>query len=136
YGPWNLSQAQLADEVLLVTTNELPALQAAQRALNYLDTGHVGRFKTRLVVNRYNRDVGLSKEVIATALNSDVYHLIPSDFEAIQKGLMEGKPISASSAVGKGMAQLGDRLAGREETERKSNSTLSGLLSLFSRSSS
>jgi hypothetical protein len=34
------------------------------------------------------------------------------------------------------MAQLGDRLAGREETERKSNSTLSGLLSLFSRSSS
>jgi pilus assembly protein CpaE len=136
YGPWNLSQAQLADEVLLVTTNELPALQAAQRALNYLDTARVGRFKTRLVVNRYNRDVGLSKEVISTALNSDVYHVIPSDFEAIQKGLMEGKPISASSAVGKGMAQLGDRLAGREEVERKSSSTLSGLLSLFSRANS
>ena len=136
YGPWNLSQAQLADEVLLVTTNELPALQAAQRALNYLDVGRVGRYKTRLVVNRYNREVGLSKEVIATALNSDVYHIIPSDFEAIQRGLMEGKPIAANSAVGKGMAQLGDRLAGREETERKSSSTLSGLLSLFSRASS
>ena len=136
YGSWNLSQALLADDVLLVTTNELPALQAAQRALNYLDTGKVGRFKTRLVVNRYNRDVGLSKEVIATALNSDVYHIIPSDFEAIQKGLMEGKPIGPNSVVGKGMAQLGDRLAGREETERKSTSTLSGLLSLFSRASS
>ena len=136
YGPWNLSQAQHADEVLLVTTNELPALQAAQRALNYLDTGRVGRFKTRLVVNRYNREVGLSKEVIATALNSDVFHIIPSDFESIQRGLMEGKPISANSAVGRGMAQLGDRLAGREDVERKSSSTLSGLLSLFSRASS
>ena len=136
YGPWNLSQAQHADEILLVTTNELPALQAAQRALNYLDQARIGRYKTRLVVNRYNRDVGLSKEVIATALNSDVYHIIPSDFEAIQRGLMEGKPIAANSAVGKGMAQLGDRLAGREETERKSSSTLSGLLSLFSRASS
>ena len=136
YGPWNLSQAYHADEILLVTTNELPALQAAQRALNYLDQSRIGRHKTRLVVNRYNRDVGLSKEVIATALNADVYHIIPSDFEAIQRGLMEGKPIASNSAVGKGMAQLGDRLAGREETERKTSSTLSGLLSLFSRANS
>ena len=136
YGAWNLSQAAMADEILLVTTNELPALQAAQRALNYLDIARIGRHKTRLVVNRYNRDVGLSKEVISTALNSDVYHIIPSDYEAIQRGLMEGKPISANSAVGKGMAQLGDRLAGREEVERKTSSTLSGLLSLFSRAHS
>ena len=136
YGPWNLSQAHHADEILLVTTNELPALQAAQRALNYLDQARIGRYKTRLVVNRYNRDVGLSKEVIATALNSDVYHIIPSDFDAIQRGLMEGKPIAANSAVGRGMAQLGDRLAGREETERKTTSTLSGLLALFSRATS
>lgn len=136
YGPWNLSQAHHADEILLVTTNELPALQAAQRALSYLDQAKIGRYKTRLVVNRYNRDVGLSMEVISTALNSDVYHVIPSDFEAIQRGLMEGKPIAPNSAVGKGMAHLGDRLAGREETERKSSSTLSGLLSLFSRANS
>ena len=136
YGPWNLSQAYHADEILLVTTNELPALQAAQRALSYLDQAKIGRYKTRLIVNRYNRDVGLSKEVISTALNSDVYHIIPSDFDAIQRGLMEGKPIAANSAVGRGMAQLGDRLAGREEIERKTSSTLSGLLSLFSRASS
>lgn len=136
YGQWNLSQAHHADEILLVTTNELPALQAAQRALNYLDQNRISRHKTRLVVNRYNRDVGLSKEVISTALNSDIYHIIPSDFDAIQRGLMEGKPIAANSAVGKGMAQLGDRLAGREETERKTSSTLSSLLGLFSRASS
>lgn len=133
YGPWNLSQAQAADEVLLVTTNELPALQAAQRALNYLESGRVGPSKTRLIVNRYSNDVGLSKEVIATALNSDIYHLIPSDFDAVQRGLMEGKQMLSNSAVGKGMAQLGDRLAGRSEVERKSTSTLSGLLNLFSR---
>jgi pilus assembly protein CpaE len=34
YGDWNLNQARLANEILLVTTNELPALQAAQRALS------------------------------------------------------------------------------------------------------
>ena len=62
YGDWNLSQAQLADEILLVTTNELTALQAVQRSLSYLDANNVGRHKLRLVVNRYDRHTGLSKD--------------------------------------------------------------------------
>ena len=41
YGDWNLSQAQLADEILLVTTNELTSLQAVQRALGYLDSNNI-----------------------------------------------------------------------------------------------
>ena len=70
YGDWNLSQARLADEILLVTTNELTALQAVQRALSYMDSNNIGRYKIRLIVNRYDRHVGLSKDVImATALH-------------------------------------------------------------------
>ena len=92
YGEWNLNQARLANELLLVTTNELPALQAAQRALSYLDTNRIGRWKMRLVVNRYHRDVGLSREVIGTALHTEVFDILPSDYEAVQKSLMEGKP--------------------------------------------
>ena len=73
YGDWNLNQARAAHEVLLVTTNELPALQAAQRALSYLDANRVGRWKIRLLVNRYQRDIGLSREVIGTALHTEVF---------------------------------------------------------------
>jgi pilus assembly protein CpaE len=135
YGDWNLSQAQLADDVLLITTNELTSLQAVQRALNYLDNNGVGRWKVRLVVNRYDRHVGLSKDVIGTALHTDIYHLIPSDYEAIQKALMEGKPMAPTSNFGKSMTGLVDRLAGGHEPPKKSTS-LSGLLSLFSRTSS
>ncbi len=135
YGEWNMALARLADEVILVTTNELPALQAAQRALSYLDTNRIGRWKIRLVVNRYDRDVGLNKEVIGTALHTDVFHLIPSDTESVQRALMEGRPIPAGSAFGRNMIQLSDRLSGREEPSKK-NSSLSGLLSLFSRTSS
>lgn len=135
YGEWNLALARLADEILLVTTNELPALQAAQRALSYLDSNRVGRWKVKLVVNRYDREVGLRKDVIGTALHTDVFHLIPSDQESVQKALMEGRPIPANSAFGRNMIQLGDRLSGREEPVKK-GSPLMGLLSLFSRTSS
>src|SRR5579885_3453213 len=135
YGDWNLNTARLANELLLVTTNELPALQAAQRALSYLDTNRIGRWKIRLLVNRYYRDVGLSREVIGTALHTEVFDILPSDYEAVQKSLMEGKPAPSSTVFGKGIMQLADRLGGRTEAAKKS-APLGGLLNLFSRTKS
>jgi pilus assembly protein CpaE len=135
YGDWNLSQAQAADEILLVTTNELTALQAVQRSLSYLDANNVGRYKLRLIVNRYDRHTGLSKDVIGTALHTDIFHIMPSDYEAIQKSLMEGKPLGPATSFGKSVIGLADRLAGSSEAPNKKNSSLSGLLSLFSRTS-
>jgi pilus assembly protein CpaE len=134
YGDWNLSQAQLADEILLVTTNELTALQAVQRCLSYLDANNIGRYKLRLIVNRYDRHTGLSKDVIGAALHLDLFYIMPSDYEAIQKALMEGKPLGPTTTFGKSVAGLAERLAGASEPAKKSSS-LSGLLSLFSRTS-
>jgi pilus assembly protein CpaE len=134
YGEWNLNQARLATELLLITTNELPALQAAQRALSYLDTNRIGRWKVRLVVNRYHRDVGLSREVIGTALHTEVFDSLPSDYEAVQTSLMEGKPVPTSTPFGKGIMQLADKLGGRSEGIKKPSS-LGGLLGLFSKTS-
>jgi len=139
YGAWNLALAKMCDELLLVTTNELPALQASQRALSYLDQNRIDRSKIRLVVNRYNRDVGLSKEVIETALHEEVFHVLPSDYDAVQRALIDGKPIPVGSALGKAMVQLGEKLEQKDpETTKKSSTSSSwgGLLSLFSRTSS
>jgi len=134
YCEWNLTAARMASELLLVTTNELPALQAAQRALSYLDTNRIGRWKIRLVVNRYLRDVGLNREVIGTALHIDVFETVPSDYDAVQKALLDGRPIPSNTSLGKSIMQLADRLDGRAEKTNKSSS-LGGLLGLFSRTS-
>lgn len=135
YGDWNLSQAQLCDELLLVATNELTSLQAVQRALAYLDANNVGRWKTRVVVNRYDKHVGLSREMIGTAIHTDIYHIVPSDYEAVQRALMDGKPVPSGTTLGKSIVGLADRLSGRDETSKKST-PLGGLMSLFSRTSS
>jgi pilus assembly protein CpaE len=132
YGEWNLNQARAANDLLLVTTNELPALQAAQRALSYLDTNRIGRWKVRLIVNRYHRDVGLSRDVIGTALHAEVFETVPSDYDSVQKGLMEGKPIPSSTPFGKSLVQLADRLSGRTEPGKK-GSAMGGLLGMFTR---
>ncbi|MFN0104072.1 MAG: CpaE family protein [Bryobacteraceae bacterium] len=141
YGEWALSAVRASDETLLITTNELPALQAAQRVMNYYENHAIPRQKIQLVINRFNREVGLTKEMIETALQSDILQLIPSDYESVQRALLDGKPIQSSSAIGKQIAQMADRILGLDVEKQKkkaeksrSSGAFSGLFGLFSRS--
>lgn len=131
YGGWNLSLARLADEVLVVTTNEVASLQAAQRAMNYMDSQRVDMGKLKLVVNRYQKDLGLQSDYFNEAFGSDVFHTIPADNEAVQKSLMDGKPIQTNSQIGKSLSAMASKLVERRETESKKSSK--GLLSSFFR---
>jgi pilus assembly protein CpaE len=135
YGEWNLNIARNVSELILVATNELPALQAAQRAMSYLDSNRVGRWKVHLVINRYLRDVGLSRDVIGTALHTDVFDTLPSDYDTVQRALLEGKPVPSNTTFGKAVAGLAERLVGPVTAPAKKSTSLSGLLSLFSKTS-
>ena len=64
------------------------------------------------------------------------FHVLPSDYDSVQRALIDGKPIPVGSALGKAMVQMGERLEQKDpETTKKgaSSSTWGGLLSLFSR---
>lgn len=136
YGDWSLALARQCDEVLLITTNELPALQATQRALAYLDQNQVDRERIRLIVNRFTKEAGITEDVIGTALNMDVYQTIPSDAESVNRALIDGKAIPTASAFGKSLTQLASRLTGKPAAPvpagKKANG-LSGFLSRFGR---
>lgn len=136
YGRWATGMAHHCDELLLVTTNELTSLQATQRSLMYLDRARVDRSKVRIIVNRFNRDFGLNRDVIEAALHSSVLEVIPSDYDCVQKALVDGKPVAPASPVGKSLLQLASALSGKEATEPQDakQSGLSSLLgSLFGR---
>ena len=130
HSEWGLSLAKLADELLLVTTNELPAVHATQNTLARLDHYGVSRSKIKLIINRYNTDIGLSSEAIETALDLKVFQHLPSDFESVQKALMEGKPIPAGTKVGRAIAELAEKLTGRSGVPKK-HSLFGGLFSAF-----
>lgn len=134
-GRWELGLASACDELLLVTTNELPAVQAAQRALLHLERNRIERTKVRLVVNRYTRGIGLGKESITTALHTDIFQVLPSDYDSVHRSLVEAKPIPPSSPVGRSLSELAERLSGRGPLPAaRVRSSWSGILSsLFSK---
>lgn len=144
YGDWTVSVARAADEVLVVSTNELPSLQATARGLQYLESSGIQRHKTKLVINRFNKDAGLNKEMIEMALHTDVHHLVPSDYENVQRALLDGKVIPTTTAFGKSLLALSQGLLGKTGKEaapaKKASSggmfsgSLTGLFKAFSRS--
>jgi pilus assembly protein CpaE len=139
YTNWNLSIAYLCDELVLATTNELPSLQAAQRALAWFDQQRIEASKIRVVVNRYERDIGLNSDVISTALQAEVFQIIPADYEAVQRSQIEGKPLASGSIAAKNLAMLADKVCGKREKageDKKSSSRTGGFKSLFSRANS
>ncbi|MFN7919820.1 MAG: hypothetical protein U0Q16_06965 [Bryobacteraceae bacterium] len=133
YTEWSQTLAMLSDEVLLVTTNELPSLRAAQRVLSLLEKVPVDRSRIRLVVNRYNPDVGLTDEAIETALGTDVFHLIPSDYESVQRALVDGKPIAPGSGFGKSLNILAEELHGKKQTQSPGKKSWTGFFSALVR---
>jgi len=132
YGNWALNLARQSDDLLLITTNEIPALQSAQRVLTYLDRHRVDRSRIHIVVSRFQRDIGLSLQVIEAALHTDVYHTVPADPESIQKALVDGRQPATGSPFGRSIAQLADHLNGKEASPAAAPPKSSGLASLFS----
>ncbi|HYZ86397.1 MAG TPA: AAA family ATPase [Bryobacteraceae bacterium] len=136
YSDWSLSVVRNSDEVLLVTTNEIAALQSAQRALNHLQANHIPASRVRVVVNRYDKDLGLRSDSIAQVLEAEVAQVIPADYDAIQKSLIEGKPVATGTSFSKSLAGLSEKLgitASPKGDEEKKSTSILGKFGFLSR---
>jgi len=131
YGEWNEQTLTLASELLLVTTNELPAVYSAQKALAHLEGIGVDRSKIRLVVNRYDPSHGVNQDAIETALKLDVFQKLAYDREAVQKSVLEGKPVDGKLA--NGFRSIATRLYGSTEPEHQPKGTFFKFRNFFER---
>jgi pilus assembly protein CpaE len=115
---WHLSLARSADEILLITTNELAAVHATLRAIQLLEHAGADRSRLRLIVNRYERDNGLAREAIETALKLSVFWTLPNDYVPVQKSVLDGKVVSGGR-LGVAMEELAQRLTGISRVPRR-----------------
>jgi pilus assembly protein CpaE len=116
----------LCDELLLVTTNELAALHATRRAIEWLDQNGVSSTRIKLLVTRYTPATGLKRDDVERALRLAPYALLSNDYEAIQKGVLDGKPVPPGSQYGRSIQEVGGHLLGQKKDRKKH-----GLFGLF-----
>lgn len=119
--------AAAADEVLLVTTNDLAALHGTRRTLECMDKKAVDRAKVKLVVSRYRASAGLKREDVKAALKMEPYATLNEDFQAVQAALLDGRPVAGDSNFGRGVRALTEQLTGKEKAAKKRSSLFSFL---------
>ena len=105
---------RLADQILLVTTNELVALHATRRSVDYLEKNAIDRRRLRLVVNRYSPATGLKREEVQSALKLEPYALLANEYEVVQQAVLEGKPVGTGTRFDRGLRALTARLTGKD----------------------
>jgi len=116
--------APLADAIVLVSTNELAALQATRRAMEYLDRSLADRSRLRLIINRYTPASGLKRNDVKTALGIEPYAVLANDYEALQQALLDGKPAPPGSRFSASVDALCRQLQNRGVEARKNGSWL------------
>jgi Flp pilus assembly CpaE family ATPase len=104
----------MAEQILLVATNELVALHATRRSIEYLEQNGIDRHRLRLVVNRYSPATGLKREEVQTALKLEPYALLANEYEIVQQAVLEGRPVAAGTGFDRGLRALAARLTGKE----------------------
>lgn len=111
--PWYAEFGAAADEILLVTTNEVTALRAARRSMDVLQSAGVEPGKIKLVVNRYNPGGRVPVQSMEAALNTPVFHTLPNDSDEVQRMALEGKAVPSASRLGQALDELSARLGHR-----------------------
>ncbi len=117
-----------ADVILLVTTNELAALQATRRSLRYLDAGAGDHAKLRLILNRHTPVTGFKREEVNTALAMQPFAVLCNDYAAIQAALLDGKPVPPDSRFGESVRALCRQLSYKSAPVKNKASWLASLL--------
>jgi len=107
-----------AQHVVLIVQQSVTTLRDATRLVNCLrrDLG-VNKDRLVLVVNRYEKDAGITTEDIRATLGCGELSLVPNDFRTVSECINAGTPLlthSRNSAITRAVVALQSRLGGAE----------------------
>ncbi|MEI7770400.1 MAG: AAA family ATPase, partial [Chloroflexales bacterium] len=108
-----------ADEVLVVTTPEIPALKNVKFFLEYLAQHQLTRGRVSIVMNRFPSVEGVSLEDVQQHLRHPISANIPSAGQLVTYSINRGVPVVLShpqSWVGQSLRRLAAYVAGEQVT--------------------
>ena len=91
FGDVSLAALDLADRILLVTTQEVPAVRSAQRCAEIFRKLGYDRKPVKLVVNRYQRSSPITRQVIEETVGMPIAATVGNDFHAVTRAVNAGE---------------------------------------------
>jgi pilus assembly protein CpaE len=104
---------EMATQVVVVLTPELPALWRTQRLFGFLQ-GCCGAEKLRVVLNRRHKTDDITDREVEKALRHPVYWQLPNDYQACIEAINSGRPLVSANhgELARSYREFGHRLSG------------------------
>ena len=106
-----LSAIDVSDAIILVTTQDIPAIKNARLFLDLLQTRGVDRDRIIFAMNKYDKRIGITPERISENLKQKVNAVIPLDEKVVITAVNRGVPFmldNKAQPVAKGIFGLAE----------------------------
>ena len=87
-----LSAVDISDLIVLVTTQDIPAIKNCRLFLDLLQTMGIDRERILFVMNRFDKRINITPERVTENLKQEVASVIPLDEQVVTKAVNRGVP--------------------------------------------
>jgi len=106
----------IADIILLITTQDIPAIKNSNLFLSIADAVKIDRNRILFIMNRFDKRITISPDKVGESLRQPMVAVIPFDERIVSNSINRGIPFmldNKTSTVGKSIQSLADTIRER-----------------------
>jgi pilus assembly protein CpaE len=106
FDPVTIAALDLADDILLFLTLDIPGIRSTKRALKVFDRLGYPRRKIHVVVNRWSKNIDVQLQRVETHLSQQFIGFVPNDYRKVMDSINLGRPHVLSDPSSKITAEI------------------------------
>jgi len=106
FDPVTVAALDLADDILLVLTLDIPGIRSTRRALKVFDRLNYPRRKVHVVVNRWSKDIDVQLQKVEVHLGEQLIGFVPNDYRKVMDSINLGHPLVQADPSSKITAEI------------------------------
>ena len=87
-----LAALDAADAIILITTQDIPAIKNARLFLDLLDVLKINRRQVLFVMNRFDKRIGITPEKVSESFKHEIVAVFPADERVVVPSINRGVP--------------------------------------------
>ncbi len=138
FDPVTVAALDLADDILLVMTLDIPGIRGTKRALKVLDRLGYSRAKIHVVVNRWSKTIDVELQKVEAHLGEQFIGFVPNDYARVMDSINLGRPhvhAEPSSKIALEIKRIASALAADHNSTLSAQPRKKFLRGMFSRQS-
>jgi pilus assembly protein CpaE len=96
----------LADDILVVLTLDIPGIRGTKRALKVFERLDYHRDKVHVVVNRWSKHIDVQLQKVEAHLGEQLIGFVPNDYRKVMDSINLGRPLVQADPSSKITAEI------------------------------